>query len=100
MFHESKSDSKSDDDHQMKEHVADFTGLHLLPDFLTVAEEESLAELIESDPNWKESQSGRRKIDYGPSANFKKKKLKVGNFAGLPHYAKDFIFDKLERIRN
>ncbi|XP_051891734.1 alpha-ketoglutarate-dependent dioxygenase alkB homolog 4 [Pristis pectinata] len=33
---------------------------------------------------WKPSQSGRRKQDYGPKVNFKKHKLKVGCFSGLP----------------
>lgn len=32
---------------------------------------------------WKPSQSGRRKQDFGPAANFKQKKLKMGNFKGL-----------------
>ena len=55
--------------------------------------------MIDSDPNWKDSQSGRRKIDYGPSANFKKKKIKVGSFRGLPQYSRDFIFNKLQAIK-
>jgi hypothetical protein len=33
---------------------------------------------------WHESVSGRKKIDFGPQANFKKKRLKKGNFNGLP----------------
>ena len=32
--------------------------------------------------------SGRRKIDFGPSANFKKKKVKCENFKGFPVYLK------------
>ncbi|KAM4796858.1 alpha-ketoglutarate-dependent dioxygenase alkB homolog 4 [Rhinophrynus dorsalis] len=37
---------------------------------------------------WRLSQSGRRKQDFGPKVNFKKQKLKVGNFTGLPHFTK------------
>lgn len=86
--------------HDEAELVPEFTGLHLIEDFLeSVEEEEKLAEILNNDPNWKESQSGRRKIDYGPTANFKKKKIKVGKFTGLPLYSKQFIFDKLESIR-
>ena len=35
--------------------VDDFTGLHLLENFLTEQEEVELAEHLEADPNWKES---------------------------------------------
>lgn len=35
-------------------------------------------------PNWVDSQSGRKKIDFGPKANFKKQKVKEGGFKGLP----------------
>ncbi|XP_068187138.1 alpha-ketoglutarate-dependent dioxygenase alkB homolog 4 [Antennarius striatus] len=33
---------------------------------------------------WNESQSGRRKQDFGPKVNFKKRKIRVGSFNGLP----------------
>ena len=80
--------------------MPEFNGLYLLENFLSSDEEEKLVALIDNDPNWRDSQSGRRKIDYGPTANFKKKKIKVGRFRGLPQYSKDFIFDKLDAIRN
>ena len=80
--------------------MAQFTGLHLLQEFITEDEEMQLVSQIEADPNWKDSQSGRRKIDYGPTANFKRKKLKVGSFRGLPSYSKQFIFDKLDAIKS
>ena len=38
--------------------------------------------------------SGRRKIDFGPQANFKKKKLKQGHFKGLPKCMRTII-DKI-----
>ncbi|XP_048468587.1 alpha-ketoglutarate-dependent dioxygenase alkB homolog 4 isoform X1 [Rhincodon typus] len=37
---------------------------------------------------WKPSQSGRKKQDYGPKVNFKKHKLKVGSFSGLPSFSR------------
>ena len=37
--------------------------------------------------NWVNSQSGRRKVDYGPKVNFKKKKIKIPEtFQGFPLY--------------
>ena len=67
MFH-----PKQDASHASQHAIDDFDGIFLVEDFLTEAEEASLVEQIEADPNWKESQSGRRKIDYGPQVNFKK----------------------------
>ena len=66
-----------------------------MTDFISEEEEQNLIRAIDEDPNWKESQSGRRKIDYGPQVNFKKKKVKAGQFKGLPAYAKTFVLDKL-----
>ncbi|XP_069471071.1 alpha-ketoglutarate-dependent dioxygenase alkB homolog 4 isoform X2 [Ambystoma mexicanum] len=40
---------------------------------------------------WKISQSGRRKQDYGPNVNFKKQKVKVGRFSGLPSFSRDIV---------
>lgn len=45
---------------------------------------------VDSQP-WKLSQSGRRKQDYGPRANFKKKKLRLGGFTGLPPFAAPLV---------
>ncbi len=42
---------------------------------------------------WDLSQSGRRKQNFGPRANFKKRKSKVGSFAGFPVCTK-FIQDR------
>ena len=57
-------------------------------DFITEQEEAALVKSLLADPNWKQSQSGRRKIDYGPQVNFKKRKVKSENFKGLPLYMK------------
>ncbi|XP_065055093.1 alpha-ketoglutarate-dependent dioxygenase alkB homolog 4-like [Rhopilema esculentum] len=40
---------------------------------------------------WKLSQSGRRKQDFGPQVNFKRRKLKVGSFTGFPFFLKDVV---------
>ena len=64
-------------------------------EFVSEKEEHALVQCLEADPNWKPSQSGRSKIDYGPQVNFKKQKVKIGGFKGLPTYAKSVI----EQIR-
>uniref|UniRef100_H2YZF4 Fe2OG dioxygenase domain-containing protein n=1 Tax=Ciona savignyi TaxID=51511 RepID=H2YZF4_CIOSA len=72
----------------------DFPGVSVFQDFISAPEER---ELIRINSNrWKDSQSGRRKQDYGPKVNFKKKKVKLSSFTGLPKYI-DFI---VERIRS
>ncbi|XP_067864109.1 alpha-ketoglutarate-dependent dioxygenase alkB homolog 4 isoform X2 [Heptranchias perlo] len=43
---------------------------------------------------WKPSQSGRNKQDYGPKVNFKKHKLKVGCFSGLPCFSQ-LLMDRM-----
>ncbi|KAL3243181.1 hypothetical protein MRX96_047576 [Rhipicephalus microplus] len=44
---------------------------------------------------WVGSQSGRLKQDFGPRVNFKKKRVRAGEFAGLPAY-----FTSVERKMN
>ena len=46
---------------------------------------------------WSISQSGRRKQNYGPRANFKKRKAKVGAFQGFPMPTK-FIQDRFKTV--
>lgn len=70
-------------------------GLLLLNDFLTESEESDLVSRIDSVP-WLLSQSGRRKQDYGPKVNFKKQKVKLDSFIGMPDYA-DLILDKMKQ---
>ena len=49
----------------------------MFSDFITEAEEEKIVgKLMAKEERWVDSVSGRRKIDFGPQANFKKKKLK------------------------
>ncbi len=54
--------------------------------------------LLGQEEKWVESVSGRRKIDFGPKANFKKKKLKEGKFAGLPKCMEGVINKILNNI--
>ncbi|CAH2219868.1 alpha-ketoglutarate-dependent dioxygenase alkB homolog 4 [Pelobates cultripes] len=63
-----------------------FPGVCLIQDFVTEDEERELVQFMDQE-EWKLSQSGRRKQDFGPKVNFKKQRLKVGNFTGLPSYS-------------
>ncbi|KAL3270228.1 hypothetical protein HHI36_009284 [Cryptolaemus montrouzieri] len=74
----------------------DFPGIYIQLDFLTQEEEQYLIENIDSVP-WSSSQSGRRKQNYGPKCNFKKKKIKLGTFEGFPSFTK-FIQDKFHDV--
>ncbi|KAM4699102.1 alpha-ketoglutarate-dependent dioxygenase alkB homolog 4 [Discoglossus pictus] len=63
-----------------------FQGVCLIPNFVMVDEEREMVHLMDQE-EWRQSQSGRRKQDYGPKVNFKKQKLKIGNFTGLPSFS-------------
>ncbi|XP_070591313.1 alpha-ketoglutarate-dependent dioxygenase alkB homolog 4 [Erythrolamprus reginae] len=67
-----------------------FPGVFLLEDFINTNEEYQMVELMDRS-TWKPSQSGRRKQDYGPKVNFKKQKLKAGDFSGLPSFSKEIV---------
>ncbi|XP_068021436.1 alpha-ketoglutarate-dependent dioxygenase alkB homolog 4 [Melanerpes formicivorus] len=67
-----------------------FPGVSLLEEFITEDEEAEIVELMDRD-DWKPSQSGRRKQDYGPKVNFKKQRLKAGSFSGLPSFSKKIV---------
>ncbi|XP_047462182.1 alpha-ketoglutarate-dependent dioxygenase alkB homolog 4 [Mugil cephalus] len=60
-----------------------FPGVFLWEDFISEEEEKELISTIDKDA-WNQSQSGRRKQDFGPKVNFKKKKVRMGDFCGLP----------------
>ncbi|KAG8343377.1 alpha-ketoglutarate-dependent dioxygenase alkB 4-like protein [Trypanosoma vivax] len=68
-------------------------GLMVSPDFVSDIEEDYLLRFFDGahHSRWKVSQSGRRKQDYGPRANFKKRKLKKGDGNGMPIQLKDII---------
>jgi len=61
----------------------EFPGILVLRDFITLEEEAGLVAGLDGLP-WDSSQSGRRKQNFGPRANFKKRKAKVGGFRGFP----------------
>ncbi|KAM9583519.1 alpha-ketoglutarate-dependent dioxygenase alkB homolog 4 isoform 1-T2 [Trichechus inunguis] len=67
-----------------------FPGVTLIEDFVTREEEAELVRLMDRDP-WKLSQSGRRKQDYGPKVNFRKRKLKAAGFRGLPSFSQEVV---------
>ncbi|XP_051847831.1 alpha-ketoglutarate-dependent dioxygenase alkB homolog 4 [Antechinus flavipes] len=67
-----------------------FPGVTLIRDFVSAEEEAELVRLMDQD-DWKLSQSGRRKQDYGPRVNFRKQKLKPGSFAGLPSFSREIV---------
>lgn len=68
----------------------------MLPNFITSDERDTLLKGMENQ-NWDLSQSGRRKQNYGPKCNFKKKKMKIGNFNGFPSYSK-IIHEKFKLL--
>jgi DNA N6-methyl adenine demethylase len=61
----------------------DFPGVLIQTDFISDVEAHTLTEDLDEMP-WDISQSGRRKQNWGPKANFKKMKLGVGKFNGFP----------------
>lgn len=71
-------------------------GIYIKPDFLPVDEELKLVEDLDKIP-WTLSQSGRRKQNFGPKCNFRKRKLKIGEFNGFPVCGK-FVQDKFKEI--
>ncbi|CAB0012973.1 unnamed protein product [Nesidiocoris tenuis] len=71
-------------------------GIHVKPDFLTPAEETRLTRALDALP-WDVSQSGRRKQNFGPKCNFKKRRLRLGNFKGFPVSTK-FVQEKFENV--
>lgn len=70
----------------------DYPGIYIDLNFLTKENEDYLIRHLDQLP-WELSQSGRRKQNFGPKCNFKKKKLNVGNFDGFPLFSK-FVQDK------
>ncbi|KAL9826197.1 alpha-ketoglutarate-dependent dioxygenase alkB homolog 4 [Geothlypis trichas] len=67
-----------------------FPGVFLVEEFISEDEECEIVELMDQD-DWKPSQSGRKKQDYGPKVNFKKQRLKAGSFTGLPSFSRKIV---------
>lgn len=53
-----------------------FNGFYVIKNFLNESEQEFLVKGI-NEHNWLDSQSGRKKQDYGPKINYKKKKIRI-----------------------
>ena len=66
-----------------KRSLEGFSGIKVIRDFISKDEEQELIANLDKLP-WDLSQSGRRKQNFGPKANFKKRKAKVGPFNGFP----------------
>jgi len=73
-----------------------FSGINIITDFISEEEERKLIEDIDLIP-WDKSQSGRRKQNFGPKANFKKRKTKVGDFKGFPK-STQFIQERFSTV--
>lgn len=73
-----------------------FHGIELYQNFISADEELALLHNLDQIP-WETSQSGRRKQNFGPKANFKKRKVKLGSFAGFPACTK-FIQDRFVSV--
>lgn len=63
---------------------------------MTKTETEILMKDLDKLP-WDSSQSGRRKQNYGPKCNFKKRRLRLGAFDGFPERTK-FVQDSLRDV--
>ncbi|CAH8485046.1 unnamed protein product [Dicrocoelium dendriticum] len=63
-----------------------FTNVDVMLDFVSESEESLLIDSLDKDP-WSLSQSGRRKQDYGPKVNFKRRRISYDGFSGLPSYS-------------
>ncbi|KAM4546194.1 alpha-ketoglutarate-dependent dioxygenase alkB homolog 4 [Fundulus diaphanus] len=67
-----------------------FPGVFLWENFISEEEEKELIGSMDQDV-WNPSQSGRRKQDYGPKVNFKKRKVRVADFNGLPALSQKLV---------
>ncbi|XP_068629412.1 alpha-ketoglutarate-dependent dioxygenase alkB homolog 4 isoform X2 [Battus philenor] len=84
---------------QHPDHVGEainYAGILIVPEFITELEESKLIQGIDEMP-WDISQSGRRKQNFGPKTNFKKKKIVSGTFEGFPEFTK-YLQDRFQTI--
>lgn len=70
-------------------------GIDLFEEVISPEEEAQIISQIDA-TDWVNSQSGRRKQDYGPRVNFKKKKLNLDSFRGLPVYVKS-VWERMQQ---
>ncbi|XP_022341933.2 alpha-ketoglutarate-dependent dioxygenase alkB homolog 4-like [Crassostrea virginica] len=74
----------------------EFPGIFIQRDFISPEEELEICQQIYQSP-FVESQSGRRKQDYGPKVNFKRKKIKPDGFTGLPNFSK-MLYKRMKSV--
>ncbi|KAK2579294.1 hypothetical protein KPH14_008252 [Odynerus spinipes] len=74
----------------------DYPGVFIELDFLSTEETTTLIKSLDKLP-WEPSQSGRRKQNFGPKCNFKKRKLRMGTFNGFPQTT-EFVQKKLSEV--
>ncbi|CAB3234634.1 unnamed protein product [Arctia plantaginis] len=74
----------------------DYPGVYIQLDFLSENEETELMKNIDEMP-WDTSQSGRRKQNFGPKTNFKKKKIVLGQFNGFPEFS-EYLQKRFETV--
>lgn len=76
----------------------EFAGVAVNLNFLSDDESSELVHEVDNNLGWDASQSGRRKKNYGPKVNFKKKKLAVGaKFEGFPPVTR-FVRERLRTV--
>ncbi|KAG7188000.1 hypothetical protein KM043_013956 [Ampulex compressa] len=73
-----------------------YPGVYIKLDFLSLKEASSLMNDLDT-LTWEPSQSGRRKQNFGPKCNFKKRKLRLGTFSGFPRCTQ-FVQEKFSEI--
>lgn len=72
-------------------------GILVKLNFISTAEGKDLMKELDN-IQWQGSQSGRRKQNFGPKTNFKKRKLQNGTFNGFPKFTK-FIQQRFKDIK-
>ncbi|XP_032669101.1 alpha-ketoglutarate-dependent dioxygenase alkB homolog 4 [Odontomachus brunneus] len=76
--------------------LIEYPGVYIKLDYLNEDEAEELMKALDCLP-WQASQSGRRKQNFGPKCNFKKRKLRLGSFDGFPKTTQ-FVQKKFEEV--
>jgi len=74
-----------------------FPGICVREGFITEEQERRLIAEIDN-TQWKDSQSGRKKQDFGPKVNFKKKRLRTADFSGLPAYSQPLYTRLIQEV--
>uniref|UniRef100_A0A1A9WXD1 Uncharacterized protein n=1 Tax=Glossina brevipalpis TaxID=37001 RepID=A0A1A9WXD1_9MUSC len=73
-------------------------GVLVKENFLTVQESGQLLNNLDKLLPWSLSQSGRRKQNFGPKTNFKRRKLRNGQFKGFPDFTA-FIQERFKEVK-